>query len=254
MNLLISLRSEILKTKRTASFYFTLIGAAVVPFIFLINICLDGMPPDLRKNPFNDMFKAGSEMNGLVIFPMFVILVCTLLPQIEYRNNTWKQVVTSPQTKANVFMAKFLNIHLLMLLFLIANQLFMFLVAVLTHFIEPDLDLLHQPLNGYTIFVNSVYAYVTILAICAVQFWLGLRFKNFIIPIAIGLALWLTGTLLVFKSNSGFTAYFPYGFQIFNNFPEYRSQLNQVAWTSFGYAVLFLVMGFLDFRRRRMKA
>src|SRR6476620_10543444 len=127
MNILISLRSELLKTTRTASFYITLIGAAVGPVIYLFNLLLDEGEVDALKNdPLNTLFKILSEMNGTALFPLFVILICTLLPQIEYRNNTWKQLFTSPQTKANVFLAKFMNVQLLMLVFLIATHVFMF--------------------------------------------------------------------------------------------------------------------------------
>lgn len=253
MNLLISLRSEILKTKRTAAFYFTLIGAAVIPFTFLLNVLMDGIS-DTRKDPLNSIFKLESEMNGLAIFPMFVILVCTLLPQIEYKNNTWKQVLTSPQSKASVFVSKFLNIHLLILLFLVATHAFMFVTIIAAHFIDPSLDLLNQPLDGYAVLVKAVNAYIMVLAVCAIQFWIGLRFKNFIVPIAIGLALWLAGTIMVFEYHSSFANYFPYSFQIFPIFPKNIPSLNGVAWTSAGYAVLFLILGFLDFRRRRMTA
>ena len=93
MNLLITLRSEILKTKRTASFYLTLIGAAIVPAIFLLNVLLDENGMDsTRKDPLNNIFKLLSEMNGAAFFPWFIILICKLLPQIEYINNTWKHV------------------------------------------------------------------------------------------------------------------------------------------------------------------
>lgn len=253
MNLLIALRSEILKTKRTAAFYFTLIGAAIVPVIFLLNVLFDGLD-STRKDPLNSIFKLCSEMNGFAFFPLFIVLVCTLLPQIEYRNNTWKQVLTSPKTKATVFTAKFLNVTLLILLFLVSAHLFMFLAIVAAHFIDPSLRLLNHSLNGYVVLVNAVNSYLTLLAVCTIQFWIGLRFKNFIIPIAVGLAMWLTGTLLVFEYHSNFANYFPYSFQIFPIFSELKSGLNQVAWTSFCYAVLFLLVGFLDFRKRRMNA
>lgn len=254
MNLLVSLRSEILKTKRTAAFYFTLIGAAVVPFVFLVNVLSDGLPDEDKssKDPLNAMFGLASEITGLAIFPLFVVLTCTLLPQTEHKNNTWKQVLTSPQTKANVFMAKFLNVHLLIFLFMVASHLFMWLVAVATHFIIPNLNLLHQPLNMHTVLVNNANSYVTVLAVCAIQFWIGLRFKNFIVPVAIGLALWLTGTLLALEYHSNLANYFPYSFQVFGFSPAYKPRLNRIEWTSLGYAVSVLVMGFWDFRRRRM--
>ncbi|HTE27261.1 ABC transporter permease [Flavitalea sp.] len=253
MSLLTSLRSEILKTKRTAAFYFTLVGAAVVPIVYLFNVVFDEIN-DTRKDPFNAMFKIDFEMNSLVFFPWFLILICTLMPQIEYKNNTWKQVFASPQTKATVFMAKFLSIHLLLLLFLTANHIFMFIAAFATHFILPELDLLNQPLNVRQLLVNNTNLYLTVLAIGTIQFWIGLRFRNFIVPIAIGLALWIAGTLMVFESHSVYAKYFPYSFQIFSSLPQIKPQLNEVEWTSLGYSVIVLILGFIDFNRRRISA
>jgi hypothetical protein len=243
-----------LKTKRTAAFYFTLVGAAVVPFMFMMSVVTHGLPDEDRssKDPLNAVFRLSSEMTGMGIFPLFIVLICALLPQIEYKNNTWKQVLTSPQSKANVFIAKFLNIHLLLLLFLAANHLFMWVVAIATHFIIPDLHMLQRPLNGYAILVNIVNNYIFLLAVCAIQFWIGLRFRNFIVPVAIGLVLWLSGTIMALEYHSDFTNYFPYSFQVFTFAPDHRSRLDTVAWTSCGYAVLFLALNFLDFRRRKM--
>ena len=256
MNLLISLRSEVLKTRRTAAFYFTLIGAAIIPFMFLLNSLTHGLPDedDSNKDPLNAIFKLSSMMLGNGIFPLFIVLVCTLLSQIEYKNNTWKQVLTSPQTKSNVFLAKFLNIHLLILLFLVANHLFMWIVTIAIHFILPDLNVLHQPFNIYPILVNIVNTYIFLLGVSAIQFWIALRFRNFIVSIAIGLVLWLMGILMVFEYHSEFANYFPYSLQLFVHNPAARLQLNTIALTSLGYAFFFLVIGFLDFRRRRMNA
>jgi lantibiotic transport system permease protein len=255
MNLLISLRSEILKTKRTAAFYFTLVGAAVVPFMFLLNAFTDGLPDedDTSKDPLNAIFKLAGNMNALTIFPMYVILVCTLLPQIEYKNNAWKQMFTSPQTKGNVFLAKFLNILALTLLFLVAHHLFMWIVIVAIHFILPHFNVLNQPLNMSRVLVNNANTYVAMLALCAMQFWIGLRFRNFLVPIAVGLALWLAGTVLVFEYHVSWANYFPYSLLVFSTMGD-QVDMNAIRWTSIGYAVFFLVLGYLDFKRRRMNA
>ncbi|RYY94675.1 MAG: hypothetical protein EOO11_17405 [Chitinophagaceae bacterium] len=255
MKLITALRSEILKTKRTASIYFTLIGAAAVPLILLLNMLVDNdVIEATRKDPLNGIFKLASEINGMVFFPVFVILVCTLLPQIEYRNNTWKQVFASPQKKGNVFLAKFFNINLLIVLFLVANLVFMWLVLVAVHFLDPALDLLHRPFDAKRQLLRTGNAYITILALCAFQFWLGLRFRNFIVPCAIGVALWLTATMMTMEFKSSLMIYFPYSFQIFPLMPRLQGQVDQVAWTSLAYALLFLTLGFFDFRRRRLTA
>jgi lantibiotic transport system permease protein len=253
MKLLIALRAEMLKTKRTASVYFTIIAAAFTPAIFLLNVLTGGGDVGaIAKDPLNGIFEMGAERSGVLIFPVFVILVCTLLPQIEYRNNTWKQVFAAPQTKGNVFLAKFLNINRLVLLFLFAGLVFMAFAVVITHFVHPSLNLLHQPLNVRRLAVLIANAYVTMLALCALQFWLGLRFRNFVIPTAVGFVLWITGMMMVLEFRSGMSAYYPYSFQNFPYMAQFQPKVAQVAWTSVGYATLFLLLGFLDFRKRRL--
>ena len=250
MSLLISFRSELLKTRK-ASLYLTLIGAAVGPVMYLLNVLLDENEIDAsEKDPLNAVFKILSEMNGTALFPLFVILICTLLPQIEYRNNAWKQIFASPQTKVNVFLAKFMNVHLLMLVFLIATHLFMFLAIAGINFIKPTLNLFKHPLNGSAILVNAANAYILLLAVCAIQFWIGLRSRNFIVPIGIGFALWLTGTIMAVQYKSNLVYYFHYSFTAFPVSTKLKSELTQVAWTSLGYALLILIVGFFDFRRR----
>lgn len=253
MTLLLSLRAEILKTRRTAAFYFTLVGAAVVPVTYLINVMTDGIE-STRKDPLNAIFKLLAEANGLAIFPWFVILACTLLPQIEYRNNTWKQVLTSPSTKATVYLSKFFNVQLLLLLFLVSTHLFMFVAILASHYIDPSLNLLSHTLNLQTVLMKAANTFITVQALCAIQFWIGVRFKNFIVPVAFGLTLWLAGTMLTLEIHSPKAVYFPYDFHIYGVYPVLAAQLPQVAWTSVGCAIFFLLLGFLDFRRRRMNA
>ena len=252
MKLVTALRAEILKTKRTASFYFTILGAAPVPLIFLLNVLTGGGDVEaIHKGSLNAVFELGMERNGLVFLPLYVILLCTLLPQIEYRNNTWKQVFASPQSKGNVFLAKFLNINRLIMLFLIANLAYLSLVIVLMHFSDPSRNLLSQPFDIKSLLASSAYTYITMLALCTFQFWLGLRFRNFVVPIAIGLTLWIAGMMMSFEFKSDLVGFFPYSLQTFPFITQFQSKLTQVALTSVGYMTLFLLLGFLDFKRRR---
>ncbi len=249
MSLVKSLRSEIIKTKRTAPLYFTLAAAAFAPLMSTLGLFLEGVEDYQNKDIFNHMLIKKFEMTGILALPIFLILICTLLPQIEYRNNTWKQVLTSPQTKGNVFAAKFINVQLLIVVFLITNLLLMFINAGILHLMDPSVNVLNQPLNGYNVLTSRVNTYVALLAICCIQFWLGIKCRNFIIPVAIGIACWFTGSILVMQKVD-LAAYFPYSFHAYGKFPKYNPLDNTIGWTSFGFAVLFLVIGFLDFRKR----
>jgi hypothetical protein len=254
MNLLISFRSEILKTKRTPSFYLTIITAAIIPLMFLLDVCFDGVSEPNRKDSLNAFFRQGFMMTGVLIFPMFVILVCTLLPQIEYKNNTWKQLFASPQTMPTLFFAKFLNVHLLILTYLVTYNIFMAIAIVAVHFIDPALHLLNQPLDGTALLTKNVNSYLAVLAVSAIQFWIGFHFKNFIVPIAIGIALWFAGSMMLLEFRSASAAYFPYSYLGFTTFPQYKSKIAEIELRSATYAVVFLIIAFVDFRRRRLKA
>lgn len=255
MNLLVSLRSDILKTKRTAAFYLTLAAGAFGPFVSLLDMIFgEGVSAENGKGILNMMFIGKFQMTGFILLPMFVILICTLLPQLEYKNNAWKQVLTSPQAKGDVFLAKFINIHLLILLFLVVNQLSMFVTVVVLHFYEPSLNVINQPLNGYKVLEKIVNIYVALLAMSSIQFWLGLRIKNFIVPIAVGISCFIIGTILVIQFESGFAAYFPYSFHALGTFPEHKPEVNRIMWTSVGYSIVLLVLSFIDFKRRGSKS
>jgi hypothetical protein len=254
MNLLIALRSEILKTKRTAAFYSAILAGVFGPFASMLDLVFDGVPKEDRNIILQKIFTSKFQMTQFVMLPLFIILICTLLPQTEYKNNAWKQVLSSPQTKLNLYLARFLNIQLLILVFLGTNQLGMFVDALILHFKDPSLHIFQQPINGRDAVMTVVNSYIAMLAICSIQYWLGIRFKNFIAPIGIGFCLWFAGTLLVMQSNSGLVAFFPYSFHVYGNFPKYHPQFSIVGLTSFLYAIAFFLVGFLDFRRRRMTA
>ena len=252
MNLMITVRSELKKLKRTSALYVTVFAAFFGPLMSMLDLLLDGIEPDHRNDIFNDLLINKFQMTGLVAFPIFLVLICTLLPQTEYRNNTWKQVLTSPQPKGYVFLAKFINVLLLIVIFLLFNLLFVFADAVLLHFLQPSLHVLSQPINGKAILLSRVNSFVALLAICSIQFWMGMKFKNFIVPLAAGIALWFMGTILVMQ-NLEMAAWFPYSFHAYGSFPKYHPENLLVGWTSVVYAALFLVLGFVDFRRREMK-
>lgn len=249
MNPLISLRSEILKTRRTAIFYLTLVAAGLIPLIFLLNISLDEISPENAKEGFNSLFKTASQMLSVVLFPMYVVLLCTMLPQVEYRNNTWKQVFASPQPVLNVFFARFVNVHLMILLFIVIFNALLFVVALTAHLLYPPLEFLDKPIRWTEWLSRNSTMYVAGLSVSAIQFWLGLRFRNFFVPVGIGFAMWFIGMLMVMEFGSMNAYLFPYTALHYGVFDKFGHLMPRVNLVSAGYTVLFLLIGFWDFRR-----
>jgi hypothetical protein len=253
MSLLISLQSESIKIKRSASSYLCFIIAAIVPVILFFDTITPNDGKMMEPQQVDTYYKHGQQVFNFIFLPLFIILVSTLLLQLEYRNNTWKQVLTSPQTRINVFLSKFITLHLIIILFITSYIIFLLVGIGIINLINPkllkgDLDLQH-------LLLANRKAYVSILGMSALQFGLSLRFKNFIAPLAIGFCLWLMAPLMLFSFHWPFADRYPYSFPILlSDMSEMKTKpdVPLLQMLSVGYLVLFLVVAFIVFKIRRV--
>ena len=254
MSLAITLRSELLKTKRTSALYLTVLGALIVPSIKLDELLTVSEPlAKMYTYPWEFYYKNGLHVVMGLLLPFYIILMTTLLTQIEYRNNTWKQVFSSPQSEFMVFMSKFLSLQLLIVSFLMLNATLLFVVVLLVNAIDPQLGLLQQSFN-WQHFVETLGKTLLIsTTISSIQFWMSLRFRNFILPLAIGITLWFVGLMFVFEYKTLSKEWFPYSYLMMLVFPDYAHLHVTLLRNALFFTGVFLIIGFFDFKRRKGK-
>jgi hypothetical protein len=255
MTLYSSFRAELLKISRSHAWLLTFLFAAIVPVIMTIVFEADTLDDinKLKGDPWNKYFEQARMPLSVVFLPLFILLCSTLLPQIEHRNNTWKQVLTSPQRLWQIYLSKFLVVQLLILVFLLAYLPLMYLSAWLFGTIYPVFQFADHALNWKLVVMNILETYVSVFAIAAIQFWLGMRFRNFIIPLAIGLVLWFVSCILLMEMHSTTARYFPFSLPILINFSKYQFMLGTLLWCSVAYMVGFTAIGYADFTMRKAK-
>lgn len=245
-----SLRSEFLKSKRTSVFYLMLVAAFVIPFVLVFDY---GAPdPGNPANGWDNYYREGFMVFAFLFLPFFYILASTLQMQIEVRSNAWKQVLASPQSFFHILLAKYMVIHGLALVFLIIFNAFMAMGCAL-------IDLIHginflEYLNRWPELLKlNLLAYGASAGISALSFWLALRFRNFIAPIAIGILLWLIGPTAALELKlPHFDKYvFVLPFTIVAKKFEETRHFYQLL--SLGYAVLFFGIAYLEFIVQRIQ-
>jgi len=211
MDFITATRSELLKTKRTASFWLSVAGAALIPVLFFVAYVSksETASAGMKANPWVSHFSTGWELMSPLLFPMYIILICTLVTHIEFRNNTWKQVFAAPVSTGTIYLSKFLAIHLMMLLCFILFNVFMLLSGLAINLVRPDFTFLNHPVDWKFMFHLNVKMYVSILGISGLMYWAALRFKNFIAPLGIGLAL-LTVSLIALSYKWEYVALLPF--------------------------------------------
>ncbi|MBB1284547.1 ABC transporter permease [Flavisolibacter sp. BT320] len=256
MSLLISTQAELLKTKRTAAFWFSIFGAAFIPTILFIALLTDGNAgKSLAADPWRKFFNMGWQILSVFLLPMYVILVTTLITQIEFRNNTWKQVFSSPQSVGTIYFSKALTIHLMILFTFLLFNLLMFLSAVMASLFKPQLTFLERSADWSLLARLNSKIYLSLLGISAIQYWLSLRFKNFIVPVGIGLAL-LISSIVALNLQWKHIAKHPYAFpaQTFDAIQKVgRPVVENHEWNSLGFFAVFVLVGLLDLKLRKEK-
>lgn len=257
MNFIAATHTELIKTKRTASFWLSVAGAAFIPLIFFVVYVFFEEKPDkdFVTNPWANFFNLGWQVLSAFLLPMYTILLCALIPQIEYKSNTWKQVFASPQSTGQIFFSKFLTVHLMILLCYFLFNSLMILSGVSINLINPVYTFLEFNINWASLIQMNGRTYISILGISAIQFWLSLRFKNFIAPMGIGLALLVVAIMAMgFKWEHVYKLPHAHPILTFMSIEKKGTAgIENHEINSIGYFLFFTLLGFMDLRFRKEK-
>src|SRR3954462_4987753 len=101
-----SFQSEWLKTKRSLAFWMVVIGGFFPPAVIIVARLINyAKLPDIYSadNFWDLLWKNSWESMAIFFLPLGAILSTSLITQIEYKNNTWKQLHTLPLTLTTIF-------------------------------------------------------------------------------------------------------------------------------------------------------
>jgi hypothetical protein len=179
------IRAEWMKLRRSFVLWLLTLSAAFVPSILFVARL--SRPAALRAaNFWETNWKNSWEAVAILLLPLFVMLLVSLVVQLETRNNTWKQLHASPQPMMGIFAAKLLVLLTLLAGFFLFANAGVYLAAVL------PARILRSTLPPAQLFIGRSFGFfVDALPIVALQYLLSLHVKNFVVPLGIGVALWL---------------------------------------------------------------
>jgi hypothetical protein len=219
----INTRVELWKCRKTAAYWITIIGSAFIPLIELIMYLArpDIFIKELGPNPWKGHILNAMQPTAAFLVPLYTILVTSLVVQIEYRNNTWKQVYASPRSFADIYFSKFLVVHLLIISCFLLFNMFLVLSGYITNIFRPGYTFLTTEVPWDLLFTMTARLYISILAMSAIQYWISLRLRNYIAPVGIGLALVITGIMIMQWDK---IVYYPYAYTAVTFFKDNASK------------------------------
>jgi hypothetical protein len=242
-----------MKIRRSAAFWLVIAGSAFLPLlIFLMYVTRpDVFIKQLGKDPWMGHLMRGFEGASFFLWPMFIIIVASMVTQIEYRNNTWKQVLASPLTLGDVYFGKYIVIQGLILVSYMLFDTWMVVVGPAAQAFRPGFAFTNHAIPWRVIWMLDLKSYIAVLGMTTIQYCISLRFRNFIAAIGTGLALIIAGLMMIPWDK---VIYFPYAYSalsfIRNSATGDFKILKHEYW-SLGYFAVFLLGGYADFICRR---
>ena len=196
MNFINSFQSEWLKKKRSLASWLVVGGAFFTPLIILVARLKNHAV--LAKLYTADDFwlrhwNQSWESMEVFLLPVGIILATGLIAQIEYKNNTWKQLHTTPQALTTIFFAKLLVIIVMLTEVFLLFNLGLYLSAVVPALVFGDVPYPRAPVPWREFWNMNVNFFVDCLPVVALQYLLSLQFKNFLVPVGVGFAVWFLG-------------------------------------------------------------
>jgi hypothetical protein len=256
--LIISYRVEFKKIKNSFAIWLVVLGAAFIPFFFLLNIIYQWKDylPHAGVNPWNEYFRKG--FNGVHFFflPLLIVLLIALLLNIEHKSNTWKHIFVLPISKTKIFFSKYLILISLILMFYTLMLIFFLSGGLLLSLWKSEFNFLifkptyfyHSVESGIGSFM--VKSFISVLGLMAIHFWLSFRLKNLFLNIGIGLA----GAVIAVSMFIGHwesIIYLPYASPLLmcNFIPDAHRYLSDFLINSLICFVIIFILSYIDFTR-----
>jgi len=184
---------------------------------------------------------------AMFLNPTLLATLATLMGDIEYRNNGWDFTLTQPHLRWSIFLAKLtviVPLHAIMIAIAVGFAIAMGSAVGSITGNYPTGDL---ALNEYAIFVMRMTA--GSFGILALQFWVALRWRNFLLPLSLGIG----GTLValaVLLTGTRDADWFPWVVALRSALGETTAQF---AWTGLAMGVGFCALMLLDLQRRTFR-
>lgn len=249
---------EWLKRKRSFASSLVIAGSLFTPAIVAVVRLIHhrGLPSLYAADSFwPNMWRACWESMAIFFLPLGAILATSLIAQIEFKSNAWKQVHALPLSTAVVFLSKLAVILMMLIQFLILFNAGIYVSGMIPYWLVPGVPHPKGTFWSLPLLRESSLYFIDCLPIIAVQYLMALRSNNALVPIGIGFMAWVGALASV---SSRFAIWWPYSYSTIHYLRDkpkgaHFAAYGELHWLAVGSFVLVTVVSYGLFVTRREK-
>ena len=249
----LSVKNELYKLKRTFAFWLTLLASFFVPaLLFIVTLFKHkNFIPKGDANPWDMIMQIETSIIVTVLIPFFILLVTSLIMQLEHRSGGLKDLFSLPVPKWSIYYGKLTVVLFTVFMTYLLFSIFLLMSGYISGLLFPDLKYTSFSPDFLKLFKTLGVSFVALLGVMGLQFWLSFRIKNFIIPLGIGMVLIITG--LIIGNYPSDAVYYPYAYNMIT-MPFVNGEIEgQFLWYTLGFFILTTTIGFIDISKKNIK-
>ena len=183
-----------------------------------------------------------------LIYPILIAIFVYACCDVEYKNNNYKILFTSPVSKAKIFFAKAVFIIVVVLFSVLLAYFFFLLSGFTLSRLVPELGFQNYDYRE-VIFFTFLRLFITLSAIAMIQLALSLVVRSFIFPMGFSMF------MIVFSgiaANKEFSDFIPYTGSIksLTNIMSENISFERLDYSNLVMAGIFLMLSFYLFKRK----
>lgn len=212
MNLIKTISAEFTKIKYAPIFSLIVFSLFVVCAIVFFASYM-GVNDSVRmgQNPWPRNLNASLAIFSIFILIPFAVMFISTTVFVENQARGWKFVYATPNVRASIFFGKLLTLLLGIFLLALALIVLTMMTTYLVDLILPEYEFRHYAPDIKSVFMGYVHAYISILGVIGIQYFLSLRFKGFLIPMSFGVLMFIVG-FIVSTIDKPLALYSPYSY------------------------------------------
>ena len=223
----------------------------IIAFLAVLFFGTENFLPEEGEHPWHNFLLLYYEATAFMLLPLFAIIMAALICYIEHRYGMWKHLFIISVSRKQIYWSKLLFAYLFIAVAHLYFICTMMISAAVLGVFRPELGLLDQEPDFLLLGKLAVKTLFSVAGMLALQFWVSMRFRSFIVALGVGVIGFVICSLLL---EWPYIVYLPYAYPLLYMKDVVSAPLITLPeMYSLGYFFIFGILGMLDFNRLQLK-
>ena len=212
MKIIKTISAEFIKLKYAPIFSLIIFSLFVVCAIIFFATYM-GVNDSVRmgQNPWNRNLNASLAIYSIFILIPFAVMFISTAVFVENQARGWKFIYATPNVRSSIFFSKLFSLLVGIFSLAVLMMVLSIITTYIVDFILPEYEFRFYTPDVWSNFVGFVHAFISILGVIGIQYFISLRFKGFLIPMSFGVLMFIVG-FIISTTDKPFALYSPYSY------------------------------------------